>query len=471
LEHTGLYLEKELKISQDKLQVLLVKTLMEYFSYDEFMSSHAECLDACENIINEYVKHWDVLVRNIYTSKMRDSVLKDSFEMIRLAEYMKLSRTPMYISEGLHRPTKEMKLKTGRYKGQTYDGVPDGEGTLIGRKGVKYFGAFKNGLRHGPLFVMSPGKDMVMQFWYKGKLYDDIPVSLNEDGSMPGPVAIDGKRYGYGSYYKTIDKSTNLGFFVDGDQCGPGKIETPKYTLHGVFSGDRIYDCVIEWSNKNYKKYKFVGTQNGNLRKGVLHQVRTDSTQRILKGEFVNEKADGDMAFCYVSGRDTTRYYGLFAYGNMYGSGEIERSLVHKDGMREVFRYTGNTIRSRAYGKGSYELILSDFPDSKFSINRFGVKLLHQHTEGKDTVTIKAEGTFIENELVEGKVSVSNGNFMMGRSEDGVLVEGRMLKKYSDGSSYDGECRNGKYSGYGRVVYPDGTSYEGMFVDGSPVGL
>ena len=469
--HTGIYVPKVLTIGQDKLPILLVKTLMEYFSYEEFMDSHAECLGVCEKLSSEYLKHWDVLVGKIYDSKMKDSVVKNSSELNRLAEYMKISRTPLYVSKGLYRPTKEMKLKVGQYKGETYDGMPDGEGTLIDKKGVKYFGAFKNGLRHGPLFVFAPEKEMVVQLWYNGKLCKDAPVSLREDGSVPEAIKINGQRFGYGCYYNNVSKSTYVGFFVDGDHSGPGKIVTSKYTLEGRFDGDRVYNCVVEWNNTNYKSDKFVGTQNGILRQGVRCQVRTDGTQRLWKGEFVDGKLDGKMAYCSTSEKDTTRYEGLYAYGSMYGQGEISRKVVHKDGMRESFKYIGNIIKSRAYGEGAFEIVMSNFPDNKFNINRFGVKLRSQYTEGKDTVIVKAEGTFYDNDLVEGKVYVSNGNFMMGRFKDGVLVEGRMIKKYSDGSSYDGECREGKYNGYGKIVYLDGTSYEGMFEDGSPVGM
>jgi hypothetical protein len=377
----------------------------------------------------------------------------------------------MYIANGLYRPTKEIKLKEGQYRGETYDGVPDGEGILIDKKGVMFHGAFRNGLRHGQLSVTAPGKETVMQFWYKGKLRKDVPVSLKSDGSAPETTIINGKKFGYGCYYNNVSKSTYVGFFVDGEHSGTGKIVTPKYTLEGRFNGDRVYDCIVEWNNTNYKKDEFVGTQNGILRKGVRHQVRTDDTQRLWKGEFVDGKLDGEMVFCSISEKDTTRYEGLFAYSGMYGQGEISRQVVHKDGMRELFRYTGNIIKNRACGEGTYELVLSNFPDNDFNINRLGVRLRSQYTEGKDTVTVKVEGNFYDNDLVEGKVFVSNGNFMMGRFEDGVLVEGRMIKKYSDGSSYEGECREGRYNGYGKIVYPDGTSYEGMFEDGSPVGI
>ena len=471
LNHTGIYSPKVLKISQDKLPILLVKTLMEYFSYEEFMDSHAECLDVCEKIAGEFTQHSDVLMGKVYTSKMGNSVRNDNSELGRLAEYMSLSRTPMYISNGLYRPTKELKLKEGQYKGETCDGVPDGEGTLIDKKGVKYFGAFKNGLRHGPLFVFAPGKEMAVQFWHKGKLRKKVPVSLNPDGTAQETVIIDGKRSGYGYYYNSISKSTHLGFYVDGEQCGPGKITAPKYTLEGIFNGNRVQDCVIKWHGSKHKKSTFIGTQSENLRKGVRHLVSDDGSQKFWKGEFVDDTADGEMAWCRTSENDTTRYIGLFAYGSMYGVGKIERNTVLKDGKREIFRFKGNTIKSRAYGEGSYELVLTDFPKDKFSITRFGVKLSNQYTQGKDTVTVKVEGIFYDNNLVEGKVYVSNGNFMMGRFEDGVLVEGRMIKKYSDGSSYDGVCRDGKYNGYGRITYPDGTTFEGLFEDGTPVGM
>ena len=453
LYHTGIYVEKVLKIGPDKLQILFVKTLMEYFSYEEFISSCVENLDVCQMISSEYVKYTGPLLSKTYTSTMRDSVLNDKAELHRLAEYMKLSRTPLYVSKSLYRPVKEMKLKQGQYKGETYDGVPDGQGVLTDKKGVRYSGSFRDGLRHGPVEVTAPEKGALMQFWYNGKFQKNIPTSLRADGSVPETVMIDGKRFGYGCYYNSISKSTCVGFFVDGKQSGPGKIMTPKYILKGRFVGNCVYDCIIDWNDTRYQKNRFTGTQNGILRKGVLHRVSPDGRQRVWRGEFVNDMADGDMAWCSMSDKDTSRFYGLFAYGSMYGEGKIERTWVYKNGMREVYRYTGNTVHNKAYGDGAFEILLTDFPNDKFNVNRFGVKLSYQYTEGKDTVIVKGEGVFRDNALVEGKVSVSNGNFMMGRFEDGQLVEGRMVKKYSDGSSYDGECQYGKYHGYGRITY------------------
>ena len=469
LYHTGIYVEKVLKIGQDKLQILFVKTLMEYFSYEEFVSSHAEHFDVCEMISSEFVRYSDILFGKSYTSRVRNSVLNDNAELRRLAEYMKLSRRPMYVSRSLYRLEQDMKLKQGQYTGEIYDGVPDGEGVLTDKKGVTYFGSFKDGLRHGPVFVTTPGKGTSMQFWYKGKFQKNIPTSLRADGSVPETVVIDGKRYGYGCYYNNVSKSTCVGFFVDGRLSGPGKIMTAKYTLNGRFVGSCVYDCVIDWHDTKYQTNRFTGTQNGILRKGVLHKVGPDGRQRVWCGEFVNDIADGDMAWCSMADKDTSRFYGLFAYGSMYGEGKIERTWVYKNGMREVCRYTGNTVHNKAYGEGTFEILLTDFPDDKFALNRYGVKLPGQYTEGKDTVIVKGEGFFRDNALVEGKVSVSNGNCLIGRFSDGKLTEGRMVKKYSDGSSYDGECLDGKYHGYGRVTYPDGIAYEGMFENGSPV--
>lgn len=476
LEHGGIYWEKVLKISRDKIPVLLVKTLMEYFSYEEFKTSRVECLDVCQKIENGYLEYCDILLKKVDAGQAIDSVLNDRSSPDGIAEYMKLSRTPLFVSNGLYRPVKELRLKQGQYEGGTYDGVPDGEGTLTDKKGVKYFGAFRNGLRHGPVFLLEPEKEAVMQVWYDGKLRKDVSVSLRTDGSVPEAVIIDGKLFGYGGYYNRVNKSTHVGFFIDGEQCGPGEIVTPEYTLRGKFYGSRIHDCVIEWNGTKYQKNKFVGIKNGNLRKGVLHRVSSDGRHRVWKGEFVDDAAygdvaDGDMVWCSMSDKDTSRYFGLFAYGSMYGEGKIEYDRVLKDGMREVCRFKGNTIRNRAYGEGSFEISFRDFPKNKFSINRFGVKLLNLYTEGKDTVTVKAEGIFHDNKLVEGKVTVSNGTYMQGKFSDGVLAQGRLVKRYADGSSYDGECRNGRYHGYGRIVYPDGTAYEGRFEDGKPVGI
>ena len=41
---------------------------------------------------------------------------------------------------------------------------------------------------------------------------------------------------------------------------------------------------------------------------------------------------------------------------------------------------------------------------------------------------------------------------------------------YDDGSTYEGEFKDGKVHGHGTYVWPDGTTYTGDFVDGLPEG-
>ena len=170
-----------------------------------------------------------------------------------------------------------------------------------------------------------------------------------------------------------------------------------------------------------------------------------------------------------MRGMDSTIRTGNFAYGKMYGHGKIvTRRQADKEGKVENRSYEGTVYRNVPYGKGSVEILFKSVPDNKLKVTRCGVKF-REYLGDVSELTINIEGTFEKGNLVDGKITMSNGTYMHGKFADGVLAEGRLVKRYSDGSSYDGECRNGKYHGYGRVTYPDGSSYEGLFEDGHPL--
>ena len=93
-----------------------------------------------------------------------------------------------------------------------------------------------------------------------------------------------------------------------------------------------------------------------------------------------------------------------------------------------------------------------------------GVKIM---VRGVSTIEITCEGRFEGDDLVNGKVTMSDGNWMEGTFEDGVLISGRgrSIDKYS--TIYEGDIKNGFPHGEGKCTYLDGTWFKGKFANGN----
>ena len=80
---------------------------------------------------------------------------------------------------------------------------------------------------------------------------------------------------------------------------------------------------------------------------------------------------------------------------------------------------------------------------------------------------VVCKGRFKGDNLIEGKVTMSDGNWLEGVFEDGVLIQGRgkTVDKYR--VVYEGDIKNGYPHGSGKCYYSNGTWFEGKFAWGS----
>lgn len=466
----------KLKIDRNRLPILMVKTLQEYFTYDEFKQSKAECCGVLELLSYKF------LDAEGYGPEMKepvDSLLNDESSFDKLANYMNISRGTLYVERGKCRPkVSGLKLRDGVYSGQTLDGIPDGYGELTDKKGALYVGDFRNGLRHG-LFLVSKRSESLdtltglgydeNQWWFRGKFYKAEDSGSYLDAIMPEVPVLDGERFGRGCLYNQHASKLKKGFFVDGNLVGGGTIYNlpngPKES--GVYRDGLVTGCRIEWNDKGLRYSRFKGVQNGDLRSGERRRVSLKGNEEwIYKGEFLEDELEGKGEYLYIRDKDTTTRTGYFAYGRMYGHGRIvTRRQADKEGKVEERTYEGSVYRNGPYGNGSVEIRFDSVPNNKLVAARYGVKF-REYLGDESEVTINIEGYFVRGNLVEGKVTLSNGTYMQGKFADGTLAQGRLVKRYADGSSYDGECRNGRYHGYGKITYADGSSYEGLFENG-----
>ena len=97
-----------------------------------------------------------------------------------------------------------------------------------------------------------------------------------------------------------------------------------------------------------------------------------------------------------------------------------------------------------------------------------GVKIMVRTNVTKLKVVCK--GRFKGDDLIEGKVTMSDGNWLEGVFEDGILIQGKgkTVDKYR--VVYEGEIKNGFPHGSGKCYYNDGTWFEGKFAWGNRMG-
>lgn len=79
------------------------------------------------------------------------------------------------------------------------------------------------------------------------------------------------------------------------------------------------------------------------------------------------------------------------------------------------------------------------------------------------------DGTFKENnEFDYGKITTINGYVLEGTFQSGRLHQGHARIKYFDGL-YNGEINQGIRNGKGSLSFPDGDTFEGIFLDDLPL--
>lgn len=72
--------------------------------------------------------------------------------------------------------------------------------------------------------------------------------------------------------------------------------------------------------------------------------------------------------------------------------------------------------------------------------------------------------------MIEGMVSMSDGNWLEGVFQDGILIEGKGKIVDKSWVVYEGDIKNGYPHGSGVCFYSDGTWFEGQFAWGNRMG-
>lgn len=403
-----------------------------------------------------------------FRSKLKDVKINNAQLRSSVADYVSLSRAFHQSVPQLQRPYAEIADGYGRYEGQTRDMAPHGRGKLITKKRVVYEGDFKNGLRHGMMTVTKPGKEPVTQFWISDKYRKEVPVGEDKEGKIPAPYVEIGVEYGYGTMSDHETRTTYQGVFIDGELNGECKVVKPGMTLEGEYVDGKFINGVITWTGDADQTVTFAGDMAGALGEGVREWNSKDGKRKERQtGIFFNGLLEGAGDKDIVHSDELFESSGIFAYGQMYGHGSRRSVDVNNvDGIRDSSVYEGSFYADRFHGEGRLTLSMSNIPADLDSVNRHGI-LLQGITP--TSIDLVMDGRFDDGSFKEGRITYSDGSWFEGKFMEEGLSQGSMLRKYKDGSVYQGECQDCRRHGKGKLRYPDGTVYEGMFAYDEPV--
>lgn len=267
----------------------------------------------------------------------------------------------------IHRRRRKVFPNGDVYNCEFVDNRPDGYGTLVTSKGMKYEGSFQNGLFHGP-----------------GTIILNAEVDVNVDGKVEKIEQFvgefkHGKKHGYGTLHRYLDGEKWEGYFMDDVLNGKGSFwrastgEHRKGTWHNgilhcedgsiIFENGDTYNgpVFLGKMHGDVGHYTYAGNQGyytgqhqRNTKEGIGTRHFCDGS--TFRGDFKNGQMSGHGSFTYENGLDSRdRYIGDWKDGLIKGMGNcISKIFV-------MFHITkGTSIKACLVEKGIYIIEMED---------------------------------------------------------------------------------------------------------------
>ena len=122
------------------------------------------------------------------------------------------------------------------------------------------------------------------------------------------------------------------------------------------------------------------------------------------------------------------------------------------------------------------EIPLSLVPDYTTSITksvelRLGPFRIKDHKDSYDSGNLHSQPADKKARMTRGPVEMENGAIYIGEWNNDNQRHGSGIQIWNDGSKYDGEWRNDKANGNGRLIHADGDVYEGKWKDDKAHGF
>lgn len=291
-----------------------------------------------------------------------------------------------------------------------------------------------------------------------------------------------GKQYGKGEQKRNIvyygsgvhESSVYVGEFYDDKYHGKGRLTMSlsnigaangTFTRCGIlmpeFAADEM-DVTIE------------GTfDNGTLKEGLISY----SDGSWFEGKFSELGLMQGQMLCNY--KDGSVYQGGCLDGNHHGKGELYRAngtvfkgeFLYGDPVipekpEPVNQRRANVIRNDQL-KYEYNNLATGYGKATL-IKPAGVKIMVR--TNSPSLKVDCIGRFVGDIMIEGMVSMSDGNWLEGVFQDGILIEGKGKIVDKSWVVYEGDIKNGYPHGSGVCFYSDGTWFEGQFAWGNRMG-
>ena len=394
-----------------------------------------------------------------------------------------------------------------------------------------YQGTYIDGQLNGACKVYEPGKTLDGEFvdgnLVEGTILwtNDKTQTVSFKGKMVGNLGDGVREWKYKDGSKT---EVHTGIFRDGMLDGKGhRLVEKQYDVvesSGMFAYGKLYGHAVQKREVTYRNninessvYEggfYADSYHGKGRltldltdipagQGVLSRAgvtlpdfSNSSTFVVMEGRFDNGSfVEGKITYSdgtWYEGRfagvglvqgsmrtnmqDGSVYQGACADGVPHGAGELYRA----DGsvFNGEFEY-GVPVQVKAPPKPDprktnavrNDELTYEFKDISAGygkatlIKPAGVKIMVR--TNVTSLKVVCKGRFKGDNLIEGKVTMSDGNWLEGVFEDGVLItgKGKTVDKYR--VVYEGEIKNGFPHGKGKCYYNDGTWFEGKFAWGN----
>ncbi|EFC46511.1 predicted protein, partial [Naegleria gruberi] len=316
------------------------------------------------------------------------------------------------------------------YNGEKNEnGEKHGRGILMLPNGSVFEGEFRNNSYANGKLVYVTGEQ------YEGKFIDDLP---DDDNGV----------------FRFANMSVYTGQVKKGQLTGVGEL---KYKDGGIYKGSfvngkREGKGSFEFYEGNQKVRHYDGDWENDSMSGQGTLINT-TIQQVYTGQFKNNVYHGQGIFNFQT--RSLEFEGDMIDSRKNGFGK----LVYSDGSY----YEGQFNNDEMTGTGS-------FVDSDRVYNGQFVKSLF-HGKGKLKATFKSkdyvfEGEFREHQPYNGVGSVvvsrKTGDYWDGEFKNGKF-SGKGRLTFEDASVYEGNVKNSLCEGKGVVTYPDGSIYSGSF--------
>ena len=350
-------------------------------------------------------------------------------------------------------------LDGDRYEGEFKKGYAEGRGAYYYQDGEKYVGDYKEDKRHGHgIYFYSNGDKYIGEFKNgkkdgKGALYDENGEKIKD------------------LYFENGERVKKKYLLEDNlINTTPVASPTPTPTLKNKKDNKENKDNNIKekFTGKGVKIYKGEGKYDGDFVDGLKQGKGTYFYENGDKyiGEFFNDEKEGYGIYYYDIG---DKYEGYFFKNQKHGKG----TYYYADGDK----YEGRFKKGMAEGRGKFFYSNGD---------RYFGTYKKDKKEGHGIYYYYKDGSRYDGDFKDGKkhgngiIVNKNGDYYDVKYENNTLIEKgpifqdydnsiklRNLKKTNTNcvEKYEGQTINDQKEGKGKIIYVNGDTYVGDFIN------